>query len=77
MSDVYLILNETTFHGTDQVTTEVLEATLSYQKALDYIAEIALENDIVLTDDASVTLAGAYGTGIEADEYYVIEMELK
>ena len=75
---VYLILNETTFHGTDQVTTEVVEATLHLQFALDWLFELAQENDIYSEDDAnSVVLPGAYGTGIEADEYYIVEMELK
>ena len=75
---VYLILNETTFHGTDQVTTEVVEATLDLQVALDWLFDLAQENDIYSEDDAnSVVLPGTPGTGIEADEYYIVEMELK
>jgi hypothetical protein len=78
MSSVYLILNETTFHGTDQITTEVVEATMELQVALDWLADLAEEHDIYVEDDAnSVVLTGEYGTGIETDEYYIVEMELK
>lgn len=78
MSSVYLILNETTFHGTDQVTTEVVEASLDLQVMLDWLQDLAEENDIYVEDDAnSVVFAGEYGTGIETDEYYIVEMELK
>lgn len=78
MSNLYLILNETTFHGTDQVTTEVIEATLDLQWAMDWLQDLANENDVYVEDDAnSVVLAGQYGTGIEYDEYYIVEMELR
>lgn len=78
MSSVYLILNETTFHGTDQIVTEVVEATLDLQWALDWIAELAAENGIFAEDDAnSVVLQGQYGTGVDVDEYYIAEMGLK
>lgn len=78
MSSVYLIINETTFHGTDQVVTEVVEASLSFQWALDYIQELAAENDIFVgPDDDNVILQGEHGTGVDVDEYYIAEMELK
>ncbi len=75
---VYLILNETTFHGTDQVTTEVVEASLDLQVVLDSIQDIANDNEVYVEDDAnSVVLKGEYGTGVDTDEYYIVEMELK
>lgn len=78
MSEVFLILNETTFHGTDQVTTEVVSAHDSLQGALDEIQDIADELGVEVEDDAnSVVVDGVYGTGIETDEYYIIEMEMK
>lgn len=78
MSTKYLILNETTFHGTDQVTTEVTSLHASLQGALDAIHDIAKELDVEVEDDAdSVVVDGVYGTGIETDEYYMIEIEEK
>ena len=76
MSTKYLILNETTFHGTDQVTTEVTSLHASLQGALDAIHELAEELEVEVEDDAnSVVVDGVYGTGIETDEYYIIEIE--
>lgn len=78
MTTKYLVLNETTFHGTDQVTTEVTALHATLQGALDEIHEIAEELEVVVEDDASsVTAVGEYGTGIESDEYYIIEIEEK
>lgn len=75
---VYLILNETTFHATDQVVTEVVEATLDLQYALDWLQGLAVEHDLFVEDDAnSVVLSGEHGTGVDVDEYYIVEMELK
>jgi hypothetical protein len=78
VSTKYLILNETTFHGTDQVTTEVTSLHASLQGALDAIHELAEELEVEVEDDAnSVVVDGVYGTGIETDEYYIIEIEEK
>lgn len=78
MSKVYFILNETTFQGTDQVTVEVVSASLDLDRMLDEIQEIARDNEIYVDGDAdSVTLPGAHGTSIESDEYYIAEEELK
>jgi hypothetical protein len=79
VSDIYLILNETTFHGTDAITTEVVSpAHPNLQSALDGIQDIAEELEVVIDDDAdSVTVEGPSGTGIATDEYYIIEMEMK
>lgn len=75
---VYLILNETTFHATDQVVTEVVEATLDLQFALDWLHDLAVKHDVFVEDDAnSVVLNGEHGTGVDVDEYYIVEMELK
>jgi hypothetical protein len=77
-STVYLILNETTFLGTDQITTEVVEASLDLQAVLDSIQDIAEDSGVYVEDDAnSVVLKGSPGTGVDADEYYIVEMELK
>lgn len=76
MSTVYLILNETTFIGTDQVTTEPVEVYDNLQGAMDEIHELAQDHDVLVEDDAnSVYIPPA--EGIETDEYYIIEMELK
>lgn len=76
MSTVYLILNETTFIGTDQVTTEPVEVYDNLQGAMDWIHELAQDHDVLVEDDAnSVYIPPA--EGIETDEYYIIEMELK
>ncbi len=79
MSEVFIIVNETTFHGTDQVTSEIVPPVYSaLQGALDALHEIAEELDVTVEDDAnSVTVSGPYGTGIDTDEYYIIEAELK
>lgn len=78
MSTKYLILNETTFHGTEQVTTEVTSLHASLQGAMDEIHDIAEDLEVEVEDDAnSVVVEGAYGTGIETDEYYIIEIEEK
>ena len=76
MSTAYLILNETTFIGTDQVTTEPVELFDNLQGAVDWIHELALDNDVQVEEEAnSVYIPPA--EGIETDEYYIIEMELK
>lgn len=78
MSTKYLILNETTFHGTDQVTTEVTSLHASLQGAMDAIHDLAEELEVEVEDDAnSVVVDGVSGTGIETDEYYIIEIEEK
>lgn len=76
MSSAFLILNETTFIGTDQVTTEPVELFDNLQSAMDWLAELAADNDVVIEDDAnSVYIPPAIG--METDEYYIVEMELK
>lgn len=76
MSTVYLILNETTFIGTDQVTTEPVELYDNLQAAMDWIHELALDNGVQVEDDANSVYVPPT-EGIETDEYYIIEMELK
>jgi hypothetical protein len=76
VSTKYLILNETTFIGTDQVTTEPVELYGTLQGAMDWIHELALDNDVVVEDDANSVYIPS-GEGIETDEYYIIEMEEK
>lgn len=78
MTTKYLILNETTFHGVDQVTTEVTSLHATLQGALDEIHEIAEDLEVEVEDDAnSVVALGEYGTGIQTDEYYIVEIEEK
>lgn len=75
---VFLILNETTFHGTDAITTEVTSAHDDLQGAMDEIQDIAEDLEVEVEDDAnSVTVDGQHGTGIATDEYYIVEMELR
>lgn len=76
MSTVYLILNETTFIGTDQVTTEPVEVYDDLQAAMDWIHDLAEDNGVQVEDDANSVYVPA-SEGIETDEYYIIEMELK
>lgn len=74
----FLILNETTFHGTDMVTTEVTSLHATLQGAMDAVHDIAQDLGVEVEDDAnSVVVKGDYGTGIEDDEYYIIEIEEK
>lgn len=73
---VYLILNETTFFGTDQVTTEPIEVYDNLQGAMDWIHDLAKDNDVEIEDDANSVYVPVRD-GIETDEYYIIEMELK
>ncbi|WAB09300.1 hypothetical protein SEA_STELLA_60 [Streptomyces phage Stella] len=76
MSTVYLILNETTFIGTDQVTTEPVEVYDDLQAAMDWIHDLAEDNGVQVEDDANSVYVPP-SEGIETDEYYIIEMELK
>lgn len=76
MSTVYLILNETAFIGYDQVTTEPVGVYDNLQGAMDWIHDLAQEHSVhVEDDDNSVYIPPA--EGIETDEYYIIEMEMK
>ncbi len=79
MSSVFIILNETTFHGTEQVTSEIVPPVyFSLQGAMDALHDIAEGMDAVIEEDAdSVMVSGSYGTGIDTDEYYIIEAEVK
>jgi hypothetical protein len=76
MSEIYLILNETTFIGTDQVTTEPVEVYDNLQGAMDWIHELAQDNGVQVEEDANSVYIPP-SEGIETDEYYIIEMELK
>jgi hypothetical protein len=76
MSTVYLILNETTFIGTDQVTTEPVEVYDNLQGAMDWLAELARDQGVEVEDDANSVYIPPQ-IGMETDEYYIIEMELK
>lgn len=76
VSNVYLILNETTFKGTEQITTEVTEVYDNLQGAMDYIADLAEDNDVVIEEDADSVYLPPSGH-IESDEYYIVEMELR
>lgn len=76
MSTAYLILNETTFIGTDQVTTEPVELYDDLQAAMDWIHDLAEDNGVQVEDDANSVYIPP-SEGIETDEYYIIEMELK
>lgn len=76
MTTKYLILNETTFIGTDQVTTEPVELYSNLQGAMDWIHELALDNGVQVEDDANSVYVPP-NEGIETDEYYIIEMEEK
>lgn len=78
MSEAYLVLNETTFVSTDQVTTEPASLHETLSGAVNWLAELAEKHDVEIEDDAnSVYIPAPSGSGIETDEYYIIEMELK
>jgi len=76
MSTAYLILNETTFTGTDQVTTEPVELFDNLQGAMDWLAELALDNGVQVEEDANSVYIPP-NIGMESDEYYIVEMELR
>lgn len=76
MSQAYLILNETTFIGTDQITTEPVELYDNLQGAVDWLADLALDNGVQIEEDANSVYLPPQ-VGMETDEYYIVEMELK
>lgn len=76
MSQAYLILNETTFIGTDQITTEPVELYDNLQGAVDWLADLAMDNGVQIEEDANSVYLPPQ-TGMETDEYYIVEMELK
>jgi hypothetical protein len=78
MTEAYLILNETTFVSTDQVTTEAASLHETLAGATNWLAEKAERHGVDIEDDASsVYIPAPPGTGIETDEYYIVEMEMK
>ncbi|AUG87425.1 hypothetical protein SEA_TREAT_57 [Streptomyces phage Treat] len=78
MSEAYLVLNETTFVSTDQVTTEPSSLHETLSGAVKWLAELAEQHGVDVEEDAnSVYIPAPPGSGIETDEYYIIEMELK
>jgi hypothetical protein len=76
MSSAYLILNETTFTGTDQITTEPVELFDNLQGAIDWLSELALDQGVQVEDDANSVYIPP-NVGMETDEYYIVEMELR
>ena len=76
MSQAFLILNETTFIGTDQVTTEPASLHETLAGAVDWLSELAYENDVQIEEDANSVYLPPQ-PGMETDEYYIVEMELK
>ncbi|AUG87553.1 hypothetical protein SEA_TORITOKI_57 [Streptomyces phage ToriToki] len=78
MSEAYLVLNETTFVSTDQVTTEASSLHATLGGAVKWLADKAEEYGVDVEEDAnSVYIPAPPGSGIETDEYYIVEMELK
>lgn len=78
MTEAYLVLNETTFYGTNQVSTEASSLHATLAGAVDWLATLAEQHGVDIEDDAnSVYIPAPSGSGIETDEYYIIEMELK
>lgn len=71
----YLVLNETTFAHTSNVVTEVVSLHASLQGALDFLAELAQDNGVTVEPDANSVYLPVTEGYIEADEYYIIEME--
>lgn len=78
MTEAYLVLNETTFLGTDQVSTEPVSLHGTLAGAVDWLATKAEDNGVDIEDDAnSVYIPAPPGSGIDTDEYYIVEMEMK
>lgn len=76
MTTKYLILNETTFIGTDQVTTEPVSLHGTLEGACRWLGELAADNDVYVEPDANSVYIPP-NTGIDTDEYYIVEMEEK
>lgn len=77
MSDmIHLILNETTFRGTDNVSTEVVAAFYTLQSAMDWIQDLAEEHGVYVEDDANSVYLRPEFDHVESDEYYIVEMEV-
>lgn len=71
MSEVkYLIISESTFND-EGVTSEVVSLHSTYNRALQALADLAGEFDVVLDEDDSSFLIGREGSGTE---YYVTSM---
>ncbi len=76
MSSAFLILNETTFRGTDQVATEPVSLHATLQGAMDCLHDLATEHDVFVEDDADSVYLPPQFDHILSDEYYIVEMEL-
>lgn len=75
MSTAYLILNETTFIGTDQISTEPVSLHATLEGAVKWLADLAADNDVYIEPDANSVYIPP-NTGIDTDEYYIVEMEM-
>lgn len=78
MSDTfYIIINETTFRATDNISTEVLpEGYTSLQRAVDFIHELADEYGVYVEDDADSVYLPPSAEYITSDEYYIAEVSI-
>lgn len=78
MVAAYLIINETTYKGTDAMSVEPVVLFGNLQSAMDWLQDLAEDNDLTIEPDAdSVSIPGGDRAGVEWDEYYIAEMELK
>jgi len=76
MSEVFIILNESTPIGVDAPVTEVQpKYYTSLQAAMDALADIAEDYGIYIEDDANSVYVPVEGTHLESDEYYIVELE--
>lgn len=66
----YLIISESTFND-EGVTSEVVSLWSTYNGALQALADIAREFDIIMDDDDSSFMDGSPGNGTE---YYIMSM---
>lgn len=72
----YLILNEVTFRGTDQIATEPVSLHATLQGAMDWLHDLADDNGLIVEPDADSIYVPPLSDHIQSDEYYIIEMEL-
>lgn len=77
MTSVFVIINESLPKGSNIVLTEIVQpARWTYQEALDDLADIAYDAGVKVDEDATSVYVPTKGTYLDADEYYITELEV-
>lgn len=76
MSEVYILVNEYQPKNSDNSSTEIVFASLSYQEALDELVSIAASLDAYIGNEPEFEADLSDDSHLEFDAYYIIEKEL-